>query len=245
MKIKTEITLAALLAVGLLAAALASSASAFNSTQQRFKAEIKGVQTYVSAYDHASTDPCDPTVSNHTRETIKFASTKPVVVTFTRLPGVKTPVVTGGRTGLRIPTKARITRSNSYSASHVDPEQCGDNGGGVPGEVLQPDCGTKTITPWNLSFDYAKKDKVELAPEDIAGSDPFERCGNGFYPRILPADSFGKSQVADLPTKEVFDRGIGKLITIGRGSQDLPFPEGGETVNLRWELSLTRLGGKK
>ena len=45
MKIKTEITLAALLAAGLLAAAFASSASAINSTQQRFKAEIKGVQT--------------------------------------------------------------------------------------------------------------------------------------------------------------------------------------------------------
>ncbi len=60
MKIKTELTIASLLAVGLLAVAFATSASAFNSTQQRFKAEIKGVQTYTSDFDRASTDTCDP-----------------------------------------------------------------------------------------------------------------------------------------------------------------------------------------
>lgn len=245
MKIKTEITLAALLAAGLLAAASASSASAFNSTQQRFKAEIKGVQTYASDYDHASTDVCDPTISSHSKETIRFASTKPVVVTFTRIPGVKDPVITAGRKALRLPTKARITRSNSYSASSVDPEVCGDNGGGVEGGPEQPDCGTKVVNPWYLSFDYASRGKVALQPEDVAGSDLFERCGTGMYPRLLDADGFGKSQVADLPVSEVFDPEIGKLITIGRGNENLPTPEGGESTNIRWELSLTRLGGKK
>ena len=245
MKIRTEMTLAALLAVGMLAAAFAANASAFNSTQQKFKAEIKGVQTFTSDYDHASTDLCDPTISSHSKETIKFASTKPVVVTFTRIPGVKDPIVSAGKKGLRMPTKARITRSHSHSASSVPADQCGDNGGGVPGGPEAPDCGTKTITPWYLGFDYVKKGKVELQPEDNAGSDPFERCGTGMFPRLLGADSFGKSQVADLPTSEVFDPKIGKLITIGTGDQDLPTPEGGDATTLRWELSLTRLGGKK
>ncbi len=240
MKIRTEMTLAALLAIGMLAAAFAANASAFNSTQQRFKAEIKGVQTYTSDYDHASTDVCDTAISSHSKETIKFASTKPVVVTFTRIPGVKDPVITAGRKGLRLPTKARITRSHSHSASSV-PAECGDNGGGVPGGPTPPDCGTKTITPWYMTFDYVRKGKVALSPEDNAGSDPFENCGSGMYPRLLAADSFGKSQVADLPVNEVFDPKIGKLITIGRGDQSIVFPEGADTTTLKWEVSLTRL----
>ena len=244
MKIKTELTIASLLAVGLLAVAFATSASAFNSTQQRFKAEIKGGQTYTSAFDHASTDTCDPSVSSHTKETIRFASKKPVVVTFTRIPGSRYPIVSGGDKGLRLPTTGKVKRSHSYSASHV-PEECGDNGGGVPGGETPPDCGTKTVTPWYMSFDYARRDKVELQPEDVAGSDLFENCGSGKYPYLLAGSSFGKSQLADLPVKEVFDRKIGKLITIGRGSEDLPTPEGGDSTKLRWELSLTRIGGKK
>lgn len=243
MKIKTEMTIAALLAAGLLAAAFATSASAFNSTQQKFKAEIKGVQTFSSDYDHASSDVCDPTINSHTKETIRFASTKPLVVTFTRLPGVKHPIISAGRRGLRLPTKGKIKRSHSYSASQV-PEDCGDNGGGVENPT-PPDCGTRTVTPWYMSFDYVRKDKVGLTPEDVAGSDLFENCGSGKYPYLLGTTSFGKSQLADLPVKEVFDREIGKLITIGRGDEDLPTPEGGDTTNLRWELSLTRIGGKK
>lgn len=244
MKPPFKTMLTALLAVGFLAAACATSATAFNSTKQRFKAEIKGVQTYVSDYDHASTDVCDPSISNHSRETIRFASTKPVVITFTRVPGLRDPLITAGRNGLRLPTRARVKRSNSYSATPV-PEDCGDNGGGVPGGTLPPDCGTKVVTPWYLSFGYARRGKVELMPEDVAGGDLFERCGSGYYPRILPAESFGKSQVADLPSAEVFDPGIGKLITIGRGNDEVVAPESSESVNLRWELSLTRLGGKK
>lgn len=239
MRIRTEMTIAALLAVGLLAAAFAASASAFNSTQQRFKAEIKGVQTYSSDYDHASTDVCDPTINSHTKETIRFASTKPVIVTITRLPGVKTPIVSAGSKGLRLPTKGKIKRSHSYSASQV-PEHCGDNGGGVEGQT-PPDCGSRTVTPWYMSFDYVRKDKVGIQPEDVAGGDLFENCGSGKYPYLLGTTSFGKSQLADLPVKEVFDRKIGKLITIGRGSEDLPTPEGGDVTKLRWELSLTRI----
>jgi hypothetical protein len=238
-------TLAALLAFAMLAVAFAANATAFNSTKQKFKAEIKGVQTFTSDYDHVSTDVCDPTISSHTKETIKFASTKPIVVTFTRIPGVKDPYITAGDRGVRFPTKARVTRSHSHSASKT-PIECGDNGGGVPGGPIVPDCGTKTVTPWYMSVDYVygKKGKVELQPEDNAGSDLFEHCGTGMYPRLLPADSFGKSPVADLPASEVFDPKIGKLITIGRGKQFIAYPEGGDGTTIKWELSLTRLGGK-
>ena len=77
-------------------------------------------------------------------------------------------------------------------------------------------------------------------PEDNAGSDPFENCGAGMFPRLLDAETFGKSQVADLPTRSSI-RKIGKLITIGRGSDLIPYPEGGYETTLKWELSLTRL----
>ncbi len=92
-----------------------------------------------------------------------------------------------------------------------------------------------------MTFDYVRKSKVALMPEDNAGSDPFENCGTGMFPRLLGAESFGKSQVADLPLDDVFDPKIGKLITIGRGSNLIPYPEGSDETTLKWELSLTRL----
>jgi len=61
------------------------------------------------------------------------------------------------------------------------------------------------------------------------------------WPRLLPESSFGKSQVADLPINEVFDPKIGKLITIGRGDESIPYPDGADRTNLTWEVSLTRL----
>ena len=57
----------------------------------------------------AATRPID---SSRTRR-IKFKSKKPVLLTATRLPGVKDPVLTSGTKALRFPTKANITRSHS------------------------------------------------------------------------------------------------------------------------------------
>lgn len=225
-------------------AALAASTGAQAGYQKtKFKAEVKGVQTYEYEYHHISTGPCDAPIDTSTRERIKFKSTKPVLLTASRLPGLKEPVLTSGLKPLRIPTKATVTRSHSHTGGQV-PEDCSGNGGGV-GPQPPPDCGTKVVKPWWLSVDYYAKDRIELQPEDIAGSDLFERCGNGTWPYLLNGEWFGKRQSADLPKSELFDPKIGKLITIGSGNHSIVGPEGHEDTKIRWELSLTRIDKKQ
>jgi hypothetical protein len=241
MTIRIQTTVAAVAAAGLLAAAFSASASAEGGYEQaRFKAEVKGVQTYVSEYHHTATDRCDTSVDTVSKETARFKSTKPVLLTATHIPGVKELVLTSGDKPLRIPTKGTVTRSHSNSFTPI-PEDCGGNGGGV--EPVAPDCGTKVVQPWWMTVDYYKRSHVELQPEDNAGSDLFENCGSGSYPYLLSGESFGRRQSADLPENEVFDEKIGKLITIGKGTESIPMPDGYDETKLRWELSLTRIKG--
>lgn len=236
-------TLAALIAAALLVAAFAGSARAAGYEQAKFKAEVKGVQTYASEYGHESTDRCDPAVTSSTREKIVFKSKKPVLLTATHIPGVTDPVVSSGKRALRIPTKAKVRRSHAYSAAPV-PEDCSGNGGGVP-PGPGPDCGTKVVQPWWLSVDYFKAGHVELQPEDVAGSDLFERCGSGSWPYLLTGESFGRRQSAELPEDLLFDPKWGKIITIGKGDETLPYPGGYDETKIRWELSLTRIKDKR
>ena len=240
MSIRTEMTLAALIAAALLVAAFCASAQAADEYRSAsFKAEVKGVQTYQSKYDHVASDRCDSTYGSDTKETIRFKSTKPVLLTATHIPKVKGLVLSSGTKPLRFPTKARVSRSHSYYASPV-PEDCDANGGGVP-PGPGPDCGTKVVKPWWMTVDYYKPGHVELQPEDNAGSDLFERCGSGQYPYLLSGESFGKRSSAELPEDEVFDQQIGKLITIGKGDEYLPTPDGFDETKIRWEVSLKRL----
>lgn len=244
MSIRSELTLALLLAMGLLIAAFASSAHAAGGYEQvNFKATVKGVQTFTEEYHHESTDRCDGSIDSSTMETTRFKSTKPVKLTATSIPKVKELVFSSGLKPLRIPTKATVKRSHSYSYGGVAAD-CPDNGGGV-GEVTAPDCGARVIKPLWLSVDYYKPGHIELQPEDNAGSDPFDHCGTGKFPFILSGESFGKRSSAELPEKEVFDEKIGKLITIGGGNHGIVGPEASENTKIRWELSLSRIKDRK
>jgi hypothetical protein len=208
--------------------------------QAKFKVSLKGVQTVEHAYKHVATGPCDINITSGGGETLRFKSTKAVKMTATKLPGLPDPVFMSKQAMVRIPVKATITRSHNTSAGSPAPG-CPDNGGGAePGPG--PDCGTKVIKPWWLGFDYWKRDRIELMPEDVAGGDPFERCGGWGFPYLLQGETFGKRPSADLPVNELFDEKIGKLITIGTGSHGTVDPEGWENRDIRWELTLKRIG---
>jgi hypothetical protein len=243
--IRTELAFAALLAAALVVFAFAANADAKGKYKTaEFKATIKGTQKYTDKYDHESQDRCDPSVHALTQETIRFASKKPVRITFTKIPGVKGLVVTSGDKPLRIPTTAKVTRSHetSYSAPPGSEDECGANGGGVPeGPEQLPDCGTKTVTPFWMTVDFYKRGHLELQPEDQAGSDLFERCGSGMYPEILTGVSFGKRQDAELDDKEIFNPDYGQLITIGKGNEFLAVPDGYQETKLNWDINLKRI----
>ncbi len=95
--------------------------------------------------------------------------------------------------------------------------------------------------PLALSVDYYKTNHVELQPTSNNVADPFQHCGSGKFPYLLNGDSFGKRQDAELPVEEVFDEKIGKLITIGSGTEGIVGPETIDETKIRWELSLTRI----
>jgi hypothetical protein len=239
-RIRSKRTLAAFTTTAVLAAGFCSGAQAAEFQQAKFKAEVKGVQTYANEYHHVSTDRCDPQIDSSNYEVVRFKSTKPVLLTATKVSGLKDPLLTSGTKPLALPTRAKVTRSNSNSYTQV-PEDCSGNGGGVgPGPA--PDCGTKTVSPWLLSLDYWKRDHLELQPENGPETDLFQNCGRGEFPYLLEGLTFGKRQSAKLPAKELFDQKIGKLITIGTGNRYLPMPEGFDETTIRWELSLTRVG---
>jgi len=238
MSIKSQLVIAAALAIALLAYAASAAQAADEYRQAKFKAEVKGVQTYLGEYHHSPFDSCDPAIDSVTNEKIKFKSKKSVPFWVTELPESKTLVLSSGQRALKFPTMASVTRSHSYSAGSVAPT-CPDNGGGV-NNVTEPDCGTKKV-PLALSVDYYKANHVELQPESNNVEDPFEMCGSGKFPYLLNGDKFGKRQDAELPVDEVFDTKIGKLITIGSGNEGIVGPETIDETKIRWELSLTRV----
>jgi hypothetical protein len=243
--IRTELAFAALLAAALVVFGFASNADAKGKYKTaEFKATIKGTQKYTDKYDHDSKDTCDPSVHSLTQETVRFASKKPVRITFTKIPNVKGLVVTSGDKALKIATVAKVTRSheNNYTPPPGGAEQCGDNGGpDDPNQIPVPDCGTKTVKPFWMTVDFYKSGHLELQPQDNAGSDLFERCGSGMFPRILTGESFGKRQDAELDDKEIFNPKYGQLITIGKGSESLPLPEGFTETKINWDINLKRV----
>lgn len=246
MSIRTEITLAGLLAAALLAFAFASGADAKGKYKQAtFKAEIKGVQTYKTQTDHVSTGRCDMGYHHATTEKWRFASKKPVKLTATRIPGLENGelVFTSGTKPLWFKTRATVKRANESSYTPI-PEDCGGNGGGVP-PGPGPDCGTKVVDPMWFGIDYWKRGHIELQPQSQGGSDLFERCGSGAYPYLLGGESFGKRQSAELPEADAFNEDYGKIIVVGRGDQFLAFPDGHDETKIRWELSLTRVKDKR
>ena len=234
-------TLAAVLAIALMAVALCASASAAGGYQQAtFKAEVKGTQSYKAEYHHESRNPCDVAIDDVNTETAKFKSTKPLLITFTKVPGMKEPLISAGKKPVMFPTKATVKRAASHVVGPIAGD-CEDNGGGAePGPG--PDCGTKVVAPFNLDVGYFKPEHVELISNQDSDTDPFENCSGGKFPFLLSGDRFGKRSSAELPTEEVFDEKIGKLITIGKGTEFLPYGESNfEETNIRWELSLTRV----
>jgi hypothetical protein len=212
---------------------------------QKFKVEIKGVQKMVQQRTHAAEGECDVSDFSSGSEKIVF-KTKPIVILAAHAPGQFNPfLLSKSEVGGGIPATARITRS--YTPRISSPEggpKCGENGGGSEGEELKPDCGTRTVTPWILRFDYSEEhhDKVKLGADE--GEDPFEDCpgaGTLSFPFLLDEDSNEQGIYAELSQDELFDKSIGKWITIGKGSRKYQGDDYWSKATVEWDASFTRI----
>lgn len=232
----------ALLGAGLLIATLAlcAPASAAGGYRQAvFKAEVEGVQRTSVTHSHEPLHRCDVRDYSTGKETVRFASRKPLKVTVARVPGVSGYTVLYGKRGQGIPTRARVNRRFSPQVT-APPSDCPPAGDGNGGGPLPPDCGTRTISPWMIAIESPRRELVSLEADHF--EDPYQRCPGGAFPELVHENTRGDTIVSRLPEKELFDQRIGKLIVIGRGERSYLLHDYDETTTVRWSLSLRRIG---
>lgn len=235
-----------------LMAALALTAPANANTYSngfklsKFKVEVKGWQKMVQQNSHLSENECDGDDFSSGSETVNFRTTKPIVITAYYSPGQDNPEFFSGRQ-LGIPTKASIKRSYTPRRTMSFPEGCGLNGGGVD-NISQPDCGTKTVSPFQVNLQYSREKKNGLLlSSESSIEDPFKECpGSGIqsFPWLIVEDTKHRYITADLSQKELFDPKFQKWISIAQGTYKSTSSRGWAKTTVRWEVSFTRLKNK-
>ena len=99
-----------------------------------------------------------------------------------------------------------------------------------------------------LQFGSQKKDGLLLS--SYSDVHPFAECsssGVASFPSLLVEGSGhrGKYIYADLSQDELFDPKFQKWISIANGNAEEVSPTLREKTTIHWEVSFTRLGGKK
>ncbi len=237
----------ALCAAAMATMALASTAGAASYgngyKMSKFKVEVKGWQKMVQQSTHAPENECDISDYSSGSEKFTFATTKPYYVIASYIKGQDNPEFFSTRQ-LAIPTKAVIKRSYTPRV-HSPAIPCEENGGGVD-TVTQPDCGTKTVKPFEVRLQYAEQKKGALVLSSYhATDDPFEHCsGAGYmtFPNLL-VERTGEDQFvyADLSQDELFDPQFRKWISIAEGTRKEQSADHWVKTTVHWEVSFTRL----
>jgi hypothetical protein len=238
----TLIPITLIAATGALAAPAATAAPKIQ--QATFDVQVEGTQSVTWSSKHVSQFDCDVNIDGSGTETTRFKSKK-VRYKLSRYGGLD-PIFIGPKGD--IPLKGRITRNGSVKTWGGQVCSHGDGTGGQA--PTAPDCGTKTATG-RVELRYASKAK-NLLMLGRAGSndkDPFANCpwGGVSWPRLLTY-SGTQDTVKDVgqkvPVNDLLDPAFGQHIVIGRGTYKESWPETTATTKVRWELKLTRVGGK-
>ncbi len=243
----------ALIALGLalcaaVAAALALAAPAGAATYgngyklSKFKVEVKGWQKMVQQRHHLAEDECDISDFTGGSEKFSFATQRPIYLVASHLKGQQNPEFFSTKQ-IAIPTKAKVTRSYTPRIT-VPAVPCEDNGGGVE-TTYKPDCGTKTVMPFEVRLQYADRRKGALLLSSYHSvEDPFERCPGSAYmsfPNLLVEKARQKFIYADLSQDELFDPNFRKWISIAEGTRKERSGDHWVTTTVHWEVSFTRL----
>jgi hypothetical protein len=233
-------------------AALALSAPAEAATYgngfklAKFKVEVKGWQKMVQQSTHAPENECDISDFSSGSEKFSFATSKPYYVIASYMKGQDNPEFFSARQ-LAIPTVAVVKRS--YTPRISGPAvPCEDNGGGVE-TVTQPDCGTRTVKPFEVRLQYGEQNTKGLVLSSYHSvEDPFEHCnGAGYmtFPNLL-VERNGKDKFvyAELTQDELFDPKFQKWISIAEGTRKERSADYWVKTTVHWEVSFTRLKEK-
>jgi hypothetical protein len=237
--------LTALLCLGLLATAGPAAAQVpFKPKVAKFKVTLKGVQATDWNSHHAGTGGCNPTVKQSGTEVARFASTRPVRVKVL-LYGRHSPPIftTGSKAGdpaPRLELRAKVTRRSTISADPT-PWYCQALGGA---NSQPPDCGTRRVTAAVVLHELIgrRRDRIHLTSNSVHQGG-FKTCPSAYpeFPSLLVVNSKGGVVAARLPRREIYDRSLGKLITIARGYRKRTSGETTSGTSVRWEASFRRV----
>jgi hypothetical protein len=230
----TAVAAAALCAMSAAAAAPANAKSRIAD----FTVTVEGVQKNTWVHDHPGGDGlCDPSVSGSGFETYRFRSRKPLKVR---------AVLTGGDVELtnypdgliEVGTGGKVTRQGGLTWGKIPESEC--PGGGVPGNLLDKDCGTRAVA--DLLLVRYQRGRVML--ESNVSEPPlgeFRNCdwSGKTWENLLWADARGRRIGQPLTGGELFD--FGKNIVIGRGAVTGGHDDGSFKTTIRWEVTVRKL----
>jgi hypothetical protein len=228
----------------------ATAAAAPGIDTQRFRVDVKGVQTTAWEYDVDGGGLCNPAESGEGTELVRFATARPQVLMAARMgptyvhfgDGKPAGDLTAGTVG--ITARAKITRHSMSVEGPLAPG-CVDPDGA---ETRAPDCGTKRDSLDLMLAYQTGKGSVVLRNHIVpTPAEPFRNCGaNGVhFPTLLDQDTRGRPIASAWPVDEVFDRGVGKTILIGRGRSVYQDATSRRVSTIRWEATLRRLPAKR
>lgn len=239
--------LAAIMAVAALAAPVKAASYGNGFQLSKFKVEIEGYSNTTWHRNIEASDECG--VSDHSfgRERFTFATTKPIVIMASHMPGEFNPSLFAGRSALGVPVKAMIQRSFTPAIS-LPAKACEDNGGGA--EVTAPDCGTRTVKSWHVNVEFSDKKRDGLQVHGDRGVKiPYASCpGAGFtFPFLLDEEGTREARkplYANLSQDEIFDPKFRRWITLGNGAYTEADDSWYAKTDVHWAVSFTRLKEK-
>jgi hypothetical protein len=237
-------------ALSVLALGPATATAAPAVDKERFRVEVKGVQTTAWEYDAPGGGLCNPSESGEGTEVVRFATARPQLLKATRFGPTYVHFGNGNFRGdltagtVGVTARARITRHSMSVEGPLAPG-CVDPDGSA---TRPPDCGARRDS---LDLMLAYQPGAGRGPGGVvlrnhivpSPAEPFRNCGaNGVYfPTLLDHDSRGRPIASAWPVDEVFDRGVGKTILIGRGRKVSQDATSKQVSTIRWEATLRRL----
>lgn len=240
------VALAAALAIGAAAAPAGAAPSGNGFKTAEFKVSVEGSQSVIWKKHREDEGYCSVSYDATGSEKVRWRTPRAVKVSAFMAPGSKSPTFVIGDGPPFFNTRAKVTRNVAEKFGPQDPlEECpGGGGGGTPTKL---DCGTRTVD-WEMNFGFDFYDDEEVFLAGHPAPDPFAKCpgvgSDGFSKIVGQSGTGGVRKLPKLPSKELFDPEIGKLIVLGKGSKKVSGSEYSSQGKSRWNITFKRIKPK-
>jgi len=239
-------TTVAAVALGLAVAAPASATKAPGKSREAwFRVSVQGVQTLRWSENHPPVGQCGYDEHGSGSERVVFRSRRTVLVHAFQLFGVGPVLFAGPKGNADLPMRGTVRRSGTLTLAPPAPGCAVGDGGDGTYVPPAPDCGTKRIRRLSLRLEYdvLNPRRITLWNDGREAAPEFTNCpsqGEG-WTKILSRDDRKRTAGEELPAHDLFDRGQGKMLVLGRGKVHSAYSGVEATTRIRWTLTLRRV----